>query len=102
MDYALGFPKNITDMIYKLRDWPPRRPGPTSFDRPGFHAFLMDFENAVLEDGGRDSPTGPRRFEKAEWAELIKRNVYPNHSDLDWDEYVEWVSQGGGDEWFME
>ena len=101
MAYALGFPKNITDMIYELRDWSPRRPGRTSFDRPGRDAFLMDFENAVLEDWGRDIPTGPRRFEKAEWAELIKRNVYPNHSDLDWDEYVEWVSQGGGDEWFL-
>ena len=102
MAYAFGFPKNITDMIYELRDWPPRRPRRTSFDRPGRDAFLTDFENAVLEDWGRDIPTGPRRFEKAEWAELIKRNVYPNHSDVDWYEYVEWVSQGGGDEWFME
>ena len=46
-------------------------------------------------------PTGPRRFEKADWAEVIKRNVYPHSSEVDWDEYVEWVSQGGGDEWFQ-
>ena len=97
MAYALGFAKTVTDLIYELRDWPPRRPRRTSFDHPGRDAFLMDFENAVLEDWRQGIPTGPRRFEKAEWAELIKRNVYPNHSDLDWDEYVDWVSQGVGD-----
>ena len=104
MAYAFGFPKTITDLIYELRDWPPRRPRRTSCNRPGRHAFLMDFENDVLRDwdATKGIPTGPRRFEKAEWAELIKRNVYPNHSDLDWDEYVDWVSQGGGDEWLME
>ena len=107
MAYALGFPKNITDMIYELRDWPPRRPRRTSFDRTSFDiqlrdGFLTDFENAVLEDWGRDIPTGPRRFEKAEWALLVQRNVYPNHSDVDWYEYCDWVSSGGGDEWFME
>ena len=41
-------------------------------------------------------PTGPRRFENAEWAELIKKSAYPHHSDVDWDEYYDWVSHGGG------
>ena len=64
----------------------------------------MDFENSLVVDWDARNgiPTGPCRFEKAEWAELVKRNVYPNHSDVDWDEYVEWVSSGGGDDWFME
>ena len=62
----------------------------------------MDFENSLLEGWAGPIPQGPRRYEKAEWAELIKKNVYPNHSDIDWYEYVEWVSQGGGDECFME
>ena len=105
MAYALGFPKTITDLIYELRDWPPRRPRRTSFEsRQGREDFPMDFENDVLRrwDARKGIPRGPRRFEKAEWAELIKRNVYPNHSDVDWYEYVEWVSAGGGDEFFME
>ncbi len=99
MAYALGFPKTITDLIYELRDWPPRRPERTSFDCPGRDAILRDFEVQILDDWDAyvEWPIGPRRFEKAEWAELIKRNVYPSHSDVDWDEYVEWVSQGGGD-----
>ena len=64
---------------------------------------MMDFENSLLEDwdARKGIPTGPRRFENAEWAELVKRNVYPNHSDVDWDEYVDWVSSGRGNEWFV-
>ena len=62
----------------------------------------MDFENSLLEDWDNGIPTGPRRFEEAEWAELVKRNVYPNHSDVDWDEYVDWVSSGGGDGLFVD
>ena len=36
------------------------------------------------------------------WAEHMKMKVYPHHSDVDWDEYVEWMSHGGGDEYYME
>ena len=99
MAYALGFPKTVTDLIYELRDWPPRRPERTSFDCPGRDAILRDFEIEIVVDWDDhvEWPIGPRRFEKAEWAELIKRNVYPHHFSVDWDEYVEWVSQGGGD-----
>ncbi len=82
----------------------PRRPRRTPHDRPGRDNFLLDFENEILQswDARKGIPRGPRRFENPEWAALIKRNVYPHHSDVDWEEYVEWVSQGGGDEWFQE
>jgi len=72
MGYALGFPKPVTDIIYALREWPPRRPQRTSSDRAGRDAFLMDFENDVLREYRHSIPTGPRRYEKAEWAGLIK------------------------------
>jgi hypothetical protein len=82
---------------------PPRRPHHKSYIEIN-DAFMMDFENDVLRewDARKGIPRGTSRYENAEWSELIKLNVYPNHSDVDWDEYVEWVSQGGGDEWFME
>ena len=67
--------------------------------------FLMDFENAVLEDfqkvyPGEEIPTGPERHKNKEWAALMWESVYPHHSDVDWSEYATWVRQGGGDEWF--
>ena len=33
---------------------------------------------------------------------MIKSQVYPHHSDVDWEEYVEWVENRGGSEWFQE
>ena len=99
MAFVFRFPKEVTDLIYELHEWMPRRP--RHCHHSGREDFLMDFENSLLEDWDNGIPTGPRRFEEAEWAELVKRNVYPNHSDVDWDEYVEWVSSGGGDEWFV-
>ena len=88
---------------------PPRRPWPTTYDSVldlSRNAFLMDFENECLSQnwdhtkGGH--PRGARRYEDPEWAEIIKSQVYPHHSDIDWLEYVEWVKNGGGDEWFEE
>ena len=38
-----------------------------------------------------------RRHENEEWAEFMKKQVCPHHSDVDWDEHVAWVSHGGGD-----
>ena len=64
--------------------------------------FLMDFENACLEGFGGAHPTGPNRYKDPAWAAHIKANVFPYHSDIDWLEYVEWVSGGGGDDWFQE
>ena len=84
-------------------------------------SFLMDFENSCLEDFTRVSdydnvglrevahweglpafPKGRDRWKDPAWAKHIKSQVYPFHSDVDWKEYVAWVSGGGGDEWFVE
>ena len=84
------------------------RPGKTKqlYMRLHRDAFLMDFEISCLANNWDSSsaphPTGVRRHENEKWAELIQSQVYPNHSDVDWYDYVEWVSQGGGDEWFQE
>ena len=65
-------------------------------------AFLMDFENYVLRFwyAYRGIPTGKTRFENENWAALMKSHL--EFSDTCWDEYVAWVQQGGGDEWFQE
>ena len=64
--------------------------------------FMMDFENYVLSkwDSRQGIPTGPRRYENEDWAELMKGNL--EVSDSCWVDYVAWVSQGGGDEYFQE
>jgi hypothetical protein len=63
---------------------------------------MMDFENSLLSEWTGAVPQGPGRFEVKEWAALVKRYVYPEHSDVDWDEYCEWVRIGGGDDWFRD
>ena len=66
----------------------------------------MDFENSCLsqnwDNAKKQHPTGILRHADAEWAAMIKTQVYPHHSDVDWEEYCEWVSHGGGDEYFLE
>ena len=79
----------------------PRRPGWMSFDRD-YNNFLMDFENSLLEEWTQPTPTGRRRYLDPEWAALVEKNVHPHHSDVCWDDYVSWVSAGGGDDWFQE
>ena len=68
--------------------------------------FMMDFENACLsshwDSSKRPHPKGPKRHEDQEWAAMIQSQVYPHHSDVDWEEYVDWVNIGGGDEYFQE
>ena len=68
--------------------------------------FMMDFEYCCLSEHWDSSikphPKGSKRYEDPEWAARIQAHVYPHHSDLDWYEYVDWVSQGGGDVWFRE
>jgi hypothetical protein len=85
-----------------LEKWkaPPRRPHRVS---PPNDDFMADFENEVLQswDARLGIPRGTRRFENTEWAALIKRHVYPHHSDVDWSEYQKWCELGGGDEWFQ-
>ena len=62
----------------------------------------MDFENSCLEHWYDDIPKGPTRYDHPLWARMIKGQVYPHHSDVDWFEYCEWVKNGGGDEWFFD
>ena len=78
--------------------------------------FLMDWENACLEDFlgattgvrlmharcNKDKwPWRNQRHLVEPWAEFMKNEVYPNHSDVDWEEYTLWVSSGGGDDMFQ-
>ena len=65
-------------------------------------AFLMDFENSCLMSWKFPHfPKGNRRHEDPQWAELLKSEI-SKHSDVTWEEYVLWVEDGGGDEWFIE
>ena len=87
---------------------PPNRPNKgyrltLSYERDRDN-FMMDFENACLQQnwGSKPFPTGPNRYENEEWAKMIQGQVYPHNSDVDWQEYVDWVKGGGGDEWFVE
>jgi hypothetical protein len=91
--------RNILDMP-PLDNWKPQR----NYGAHGLNdSFMMDFENDVLRgfDGGY-VPKGPRRHLDPQWAALVRRSVDPHHTDVTWAEYAEWVSRGGGDEWFME
>ena len=65
---------------------------------------MMDFENSCLSqnwDSTKGHPRGPKRYEDREWAAMIQSQVYPNQSDVDWEEYIDWTSAGHGDEWFQ-
>ena len=64
--------------------------------------FFCDLENAVLRDFRGDIPKGPQRYLNPDWAALMKKNLYPFHSDADWSEYIEFCEDGGGDEWFYD
>ena len=65
-------------------------------------SFLMDFENSCLMSWKFPHfPKGNRRHEDPHWAELMKSEI-SKHSDVTWEEYVLWVEDGGGDEWFTE
>ena len=104
---------NLVKDVFKSmggRVLPPNRPGHIEnhdIITPDRDAFMMDFENACLADkwsffSKGPHPTGKKRYEDPAWAAMIESNVYPNHSDVDWQEYVDWVSRGFGDEWFQE
>lgn len=84
---------------------PPRRPGHKEkyeIITPEWDTFLLDFENSCLSQYSKPHPKGSKRYEDPEWATLIQSQVYPHHSDVDWQEYVDWVSRGFGDEWFQD
>ena len=63
--------------------------------------FMMDFENSLLEGWLLPIPTGPQRYRDPAWAELVRRNVAPFHSDVTMTDYMLWCETGGGDEWFQ-
>ena len=76
---------------------PPTRPR-KKLSSAEVDAFIMDFENACLANHWNSRvphPTGDRRYEHTEWAAMIQRQVFPHHSDVDWDEYCDWVQNGG-------
>ena len=88
---------------------PPRRPGRKDkyeLLTPERDAFMMDFENACLsqewDNSKKQFPTGRLRHADAEWGAMIISQVFPHHSDVDFQEYQEWCENGGGDEWFQE
>ena len=68
-------------------------------------SFLMDFENACLsqhwDSSKNEHPKGVQRHLNLEWAAMIKTQVFPYRLDVTWDQYVEWVKEGGGDDWFQ-
>ena len=94
----------------------PKRPNHNIFDWSETHTdkdnFMMGFELACLADFRRPGTgaeqkhhVGPDRHQDRERAAFLKEQVYPLHSDVidvDWDEYVAWVSHGGGDEGFTD
>ena len=72
---------------------------------PPDDAFLMDWENSIWErhwDARNGIPKGRHRYRNAEWAATIRLYAFPFHSGVTWEEYVQWVREGGGDEWFQE
>ena len=101
---------NLVKQIFQSmggRIIPANRPGHIdkySIMTPERDAFIMDLENTCLSQhwGKRPHPKGNKRYENPEWAILIQSKVYPHHSDIDWDEYCEWISRGYGDEFFQE
>ena len=84
----------------------PRRIDKYEIISPDRDAFMMDFENYCLEhcwdNAYRPHPRGIKRHEDCLWAAMIQSQLFPHHSDIDWNEYVDWVSRGFGDEWFQE
>ena len=98
--YVLRLPDAAAQTVEAFCEHAPRRPCRRSHKIGD--CFMMDFENSLLSEWIGEPPQGPRRFEVEAWAALVKRNVYPHHSDVDWDEYCDWVRRGGGDEWFQE
>ena len=82
---------------------PPKRPnsGVQTCAPRYYHAFMTDFENSLLEGWDKPIPKGNQRHENPEWAKHVQSQVFPNHSDVDWWEYVLWVEEGVGDQCFQ-
>ena len=77
-------------------------------------AYFMDLENETLEqahfvDGQRfhfcvKELKGVKRLKNKKWMKAIEENieynVYPDCFYKKMSDYVKWVREGGGDEWF--
>ena len=68
--------------------------------RKNHDSFMMDFENYALRRYAKETPTGLKRYRVNDWKIHMKAAL--EYSDTTWDEYVLWVKNGGGDEWFQE
>ena len=68
-----------------------------------YNNFMMDFENWCLErwDARQGIPTGPLRYKDEAWAAHMKKHI--ENSDVKgFEAYAAWVSEGNGDEWFVD
>ncbi len=63
---------------------------------------LTDFENNCLNkwDARQGIPKGPKRYEDEAWAAHVLSML--EDSEFGWSEYVTYVNEGHGDEWFLE
>ena len=64
---------------------------------------MMGIENACIprwDSSIRPHPIGPFRWQDTAWAEMMRREC-ENHSDVSFQQYCEWCTEGGGDECFQ-
>ena len=63
---------------------------------------LCDYENWLLStyDTAKGIPVGMERLTHGGWVQHVKDDL-PT-SDFTWQQYLEHVEAGGGDEWFLE
>ena len=62
---------------------------------------LCDYENMLLStyDTAKGIPVGMERLTHESWVQHVKDDL--PRSDFTWQQYVEYVEAGGGDEWFL-
>ena len=66
-------------------------------------AALMDAENWILSKWNhsiQEFPKGTRRYLDNAWAKHVMTLL--EDTDFTFNQYVEWVMEGGGDEWFQD
>ena len=107
-DEAVSFVQDVFRSMGGLV-YPPNRPNHIPKNTPitvQRNNFMMDFENACLSHNWdiriKPYPKGKTRHKNTDWAKMITSQVYPHHSDVDFCEYVDWVTRGYGDDCFQE
>ena len=78
--------------------------------------FMMDVENEILREwGSQNFPKGKTRACDEAWAAHVKACLAAwygggkppvsrreeGRDEVSWAEYVAWVEEGGGDDWFV-